>query len=364
MKKILFVSPFAYPLFAPECELKFGGAEVQMYLLAKELAKDDNFSVNFAVLDVGQEQKQKIENVNVYTAYKRGRNILNLIKAPCKLFNLLKYIKPDIVINRAHGVEAGICAFYCKLNKSKFIYSIASDFDITGDRFQGFRGKIFKYGFYNAEKLIAQSKDQMNLLSQISPEQYKKSVLIKNSFLIENTEKEKNNVLWVGSSADVKRPQVFVDLAKKFPEQNFVMIMTKSGVNIDLWYSIKKQIEKLENIELIEKVPFKEIKKYFAQAKVFINTSRAEGFPNTFLQAINGKTPILSLRVDPDNFIVTNKCGLECADDIQKLEDNLKKLLKDKVLRETMGANGQEYIKENHNLEKNIEKWKEVFNNC
>ena len=77
--KACFVSPFAYSLFNPEVELKFGGAEVQMYLLATELAKDENFDVNFVVLDLGQKEKEEYQGDKVYKSYQRGRNIFNLI---------------------------------------------------------------------------------------------------------------------------------------------------------------------------------------------------------------------------------------------------------------------------------------------
>ncbi len=96
--KVCFVSPFAYSLFNPEVDLKFGGAEVQMYLVATELAKDENFNVNFVVLDVWQKKKEKHQGVEVYKAYKRGRNILNLIKAPLEQIITLAKINPDIVL--------------------------------------------------------------------------------------------------------------------------------------------------------------------------------------------------------------------------------------------------------------------------
>ena len=45
--KICFVVLKAYPLFNPDVKSNFGGAEVDSYLLATELAKDKNFEVSF-----------------------------------------------------------------------------------------------------------------------------------------------------------------------------------------------------------------------------------------------------------------------------------------------------------------------------
>jgi hypothetical protein len=47
---------------------------------------------------------------------------------------------------------------------------------------------------------------------------------------------------------------------------------------------------------------------YFDQCKVFINTSKYEGFPNTFLQAWRRGIPVIS-SVDPDDVIQSKKLG-------------------------------------------------------
>ncbi len=358
--KVCFVSPFAYSLFDPEVDLKFGGAEVQMYLVATELAKDENFDVNFVVLDVGQKKKEKHQGVEVYKAYKRGRNILNLIKAPLEQVITLAKINPDIVISRAAGVEVGISAFYCKLFRKKFIYSIAHDNDVDKSRFRGFRGKIFKYGFERADHLIAQSQKQVEILEN----SYNKNIkIISNSFNIRKNLNfsKKEFILWVGSSIDFKRGEIFLKLAQEFPEERFIMIMTKSKANLEKWEKISGETEKISNLELVEQVPFKQINEYFVRAKVFVNTSTVEGFPNTFLQAMMNKTMILSLVVDPDDFINKYECGFSCNDNFNELKDKLDYVLNDKDIRVNMGENGYKYISKNHNIKENLKLWKETI---
>jgi len=229
------------------------------------------------------------------------------------------------------------------------------------ERFKGLRGKIFQFGFRNADLLVAQSRDQIKILEKKYPSKAQKAVLIKNSFPLKNLTEEKKNILWVGSSADVKRPQIFLDLAQEFPGEKFVIIITKSTVNLELWKEIKERVREMKNVRFFEKVNFIEIDKYFAQAKVFVNTSVFEGFPNTFLQALATQTPLLSLKVDPDDFIIKNNCGLVCGDDFEKLKNNLKRLLENQEEREKMGRQGQEYLKQNHDIKKNIEEWKKFL---
>ncbi|MFW5888115.1 MAG: glycosyltransferase family 4 protein [Patescibacteria group bacterium] len=360
--KVCFVSPFAYPLFNPKTDLKFGGAEVQMYLVATELAKDENFDVNFVVLDLGQERKEEYNGVRVYKAYKRGRSFFNLVRAPLKLIATLSKICPDVVISRAAGVEVGFSCLYTKIFRKKLIYSIAHDRDVNRSFFQGLRGRIFKFGFEHANCYIAQSQKQVDILEKTYDRKFNNIQVIPNSFYLEDKDSgPKESILWVGSSIDFKRPEIFADLAEEFPEERFVMIMTKSKAAPEKWKKIEQRAKDIDNLELIEQIPFKEIDDYFARAKVFVNTSTAEGFPNTFLQAMIVKTPILSLNVDPDGFIEKNKCGFSCRDSIEELQLKLKQLLENKEMRERMGENGYEHITKNHDINKNIQEWKRII---
>jgi len=358
--KICFVSSTAYPLFNPNYKSSFGGAEMQIYLISKELAKDNNFDVNIIVATNNGRGKEIYNKVKVYKAYNLKRNLLNFIKASFKLYFALKKIKPDIVIRRAGGGEVGVCALYCKLNKKKFIYSIAHDFDLNGVFSQGLKGKIFEYGFRRADIFIAQTGNQVSVFKKRHYESIDNLHLIKNSLKInKKSTYKKDAILWVGRSIDFKRPEIFIALAKEFPHEKFVMIMQKS--NLKLWDKIYRQAKEVKNIELIERVEFNKIDEYFNKAKIFVNTSIDEGFPNTFLQAANAQTPILSLKVNPDNFITKYECGISCDDDFDKLKQGLKKIIQGKEYYNNLANNCLVYLNKNHNIKENIKKWKKVI---
>lgn len=358
--KICFVASTAYSLFNPSYKASFGGAELQIYLISKELAKDDKIDVSVIVAANNGRQIEVYDKVNVYKAYNLKRNFLNYIKSSIQLYFALKKINPDIVIRRSGGGEVGVCALYCKLNKKKFIYNVASDFDLNGVFFQGSKGKIFKYGFLHSDKYIAQTNSQVKILKQKYNKNINNIYLIKNSFHINQSNAyKKENILWVGRSINIKRPEIFLKLAKDFSKEKFVMIMQKS--DSQLWDKINNKAKNIQNLELIKRVDFHEINKYFNKAKVFVNTSTGEGFPNTFLQAANAQTPILSLKVNPDSFITNNKCGTACNDDYTQLKQSLKKMLQDKIYYQNLANNCLKYINKNHNIKENIKKWKKII---
>ncbi len=361
-KKVLFVSTFAYPLFDQEFKGKFGGSEVQMRFLAKELAKDDEYDVHFAVLDMGQEDKE-IDGISFHKTYKRGKGAFNVIKAFFKIRSVIKISGSDVVICRAAGPEVGVCAFWARLLKKKMIYSIAHDRDVDSSRFKGFFGKVFEYGFKRADHLVAQSLRQVEILKEYSNKDVENVSIIKNSFPVQRrkNDKEKEYILWVGRAVEFKRPELFISLAKLFPDEKFLMVMAKGG-RPELWQQTKDEAQKAKNLEMVPDVAFNEVEDYFAKAKIFINTSEAEGFPNTFLQAAFFKAPILSLDVDPDSFLSKSGCGLCAKGNMDKLEDQLENLLDDEQVRQKTCDKCEEYLLSEHNLERNIEKWKKVIN--
>ena len=361
--KVCFQSTFAYPLFNPKSKVKHGGSEVQVYLLAKELAKDEKYDVTVLVGDFGQKNIEYYDNVKVVKGHKLEKNAVNYIKGPIKLYRALKKINPDVVIQRSACAETSICAYYCKKNNKKFIYSVAGEWDVTGEfAKKGMVGKLFSYGLKNTDKIITQNKNQENALRKWRREKSKDTTLIKTGYEIPETSKTtKETILWVGRCHELKQPEIFISLSEKIPEEKFVMIMPK-GNDIEKWNKLKKKSEKIQNLRLIEKVPFHKIEKHFQEAKIHVNTSKHEGFPNTFIQAAKNKTPIVSLNVNPDNF--ASKYGHYCKNNFEKLVEKTRTLAKDKSKIKELGSKAYKYVEKEHSIERIIEKWKKEIKRC
>ena len=87
--EICFIAPKAYPLFHPETSGVFGGAEVDLYILAVELAKDEKFKVSFVTADYGQNQHSIINNVQIIKSLNFKSNFLIGAARIWKAMNLL-----------------------------------------------------------------------------------------------------------------------------------------------------------------------------------------------------------------------------------------------------------------------------------
>jgi glycosyltransferase involved in cell wall biosynthesis len=118
--------------------------------------------------------------------------------------------------------------------------------------------------------------------------------------------------------------------------------------------------KKVKNLQFLKRVHFDEMEDNFQRAKLFVCTSKGEGFPNTYVEACKHSTPILSLSVNPDNFLNRFNCGICAGDDWNKFSSQLGVLL-DPKKRDEYGKNARRYAEQNHDITKIVEKYKEVF---
>lgn len=350
--------PKAYQLFNPEVKSTFGGAEVQLSLLAKELAKRSDLDIHFMVADYGQKERETYESVEVWRSLNFKQSIF---KQFFTFFRVFKKINADIYIQRTLTPQSGLIASYCKLKRKRFVYMVAHDSETDGTHrvYRNFVASFLaKLTFKLADKVIVQNQFQeKNLL-----EKKIKSYILNSSYPVdENIQKRKQFVLWVGRSEEWKRPELFLELAKLMPQEQFVMICPPATNNLKFSKEIEKKAKKIKNLKFIEFVPFRQIDDYFAKAKVFVNTSTQEGFPNTFIQAMKNKTPILSLNVNPNEFITDYYCGFCCDDNFDLLKENLRILLSDSALYNGMSENAFKYAKVNHDIKVNAQQFLEII---
>ena len=90
---VCFVSPKAYPLFDPGANGVIGGAEVDLYLLATELAKDSDYQVSCITADYDQPTEKTIENVKIIKSLDFKQN---QITSAMKIWKALKKANADI----------------------------------------------------------------------------------------------------------------------------------------------------------------------------------------------------------------------------------------------------------------------------
>jgi glycosyltransferase involved in cell wall biosynthesis len=163
----------------------------------------------------------------------------------------------------------------------------------------------------------------------------------------------------VGRYTDFKQPELFLKLAEFFPYEKFSMICQILGHN-NKYDMISEKSKKMKNVTFISHIPYNQIDTFYQNAKIFVNTSRAEGFPNTFIQACKAGVPILSLNVNPDGFLDKFDCGICSGGSFEQLVESLNFMLAEDRYIE-MGKNGENYVRQNHDIAKIAEEYKKYF---
>lgn len=355
--KICFIDWFAYGLFNPKSNIVFGGAQIQLYLLAQELAKNKKNKISFLTDNQKVNQQDRIGPIDVYQFVRsprneglKGRLLVGYWYFFIRLFFQLKKINAQVYFQRAASAETGLIALICKLLHRRFIFMVAHIQDVNGCYIQsnGIRGWLFSIGLKLADKIICQTHDQQR---KLAPALRKKSLFIASGYPIKSSPKiNKQGILWVARAETWKQPNLFIQLAQKFLQEKFTMICPPAENEPDYFQVIATLAEKIPNLKFIKLVPFQEIDAYFASAKVFISTSVSEGFPNTFIQAAKNMTPIISFKVNPDNIINKYQIGFWAEGNERQMIILLKKLLKDHQLRKRLALNAYRYAGKYHDI--------------
>ena len=352
--KICFIDWFAYPLFNARSKIVFGGAQIQLYFLAKELARNKRFKIIFLTDNKKNNRQETFGAIQVNQLLLASLG--NYWQFFIQLLGQLNMICADVYIQRAASAETGLIALVCRMLEKRFIFMVAHEQDINGDfvKRNGWRGKLFLLGLKLADKIICQTKKQQSYLA----EQYRnKSVVVASGFPLKlqpGDRVRKEGVLWVARAEDWKQPEMFIRLAQKFPQEKFTMICPPAENNPNYFKIIETKAQKIPNLKFIPWVPFNRIDSYFRKAKIFVSTSFSEGFPNTFIQAWQNLVPVISYKVNPDKIIDKHRLGFCANGDEGQMEKLLKKVLKNNQLRRQLAVNSYNYVRQYHDLKKNI----------
>jgi glycosyltransferase involved in cell wall biosynthesis len=329
----------------------FGGESVQQTMLALAF-RDLGYEVSMVVLDYGQPDGEILEGIRVWKTYREdsGIPILRFVHPRASsIFSALTRADSDIYFQSCSAAMTGFVAWHAKRNERAFIFRVASDGDCVSDlpliRYDRDRA-IYRYGLKRADLVAAQSYHQQTLLAK----SFDQSSTVVNMAvgIPEITEKGHSefDVLWVNNLRPLKRPHQVLRLAERLPQYRFAMIGGAVPGSEDLYQDVVREARSISNLDVLGPVPFHEAAEYFLRARVFINTSEIEGFPNSMLQAWAAGLPVISY-FDPDGLNEKLKLG-HCPIDIDDMGQSIKRFLENDVLREETGGRARQYVATNH----------------
>lgn len=366
-RSITFIAPFAYPLFSKDCASSTGGAERQFFLFGRELVKK-GWRVSFITARPNYGSPSSDHGFSVYHAdfSYLGGSKFRMAYCWVSLLSAMKHADTNYYVVKTPAHLLLPMSIFCRFYRRKLVFWTQTSHDSTqirkGINYTGSR--MQDWGLKLADIIVAQTKEQKRgfeanygIHATVVPSicsSLNSHVLSK----LDCSDEKHIDLLWVGNSSANKQQEEFFELARLLPDRTFAIAMNRSDAK--RFESAAKEAEKLPNVTFLGAVPPLEMERWFQKAKLFLNTSIREGFPNTFLQAWMNGVPVVSLNIDPDKIIEKNRLGyvvhkkgnLEDQSDFKNLAQEtvvyVETLLNDDGIRQEMGKRAILYVNKNH----------------
>ena len=352
--KFAFLSSYAHLALDPASNRVSGGAELQVALLARELARRGH-EVSIISGDIGQPEEQTLQGVRILNGGKfQTGGLADTARALPKVWGLLRRERP-------HCVALLGCTtwLYFLLQMRRFldfrlIFICGLDTEVNGEyrRAHPCKGALFEQGVRRSDLRYAMTEDQARMFAQGGMD----CRLYRNLILERSTPYQENkaiDLLWIARCQPIKRPHLFLDLVEAMPEARCEMICPREDEA--LWQSVAKRAESLKNLQFIERVPYHQVQAHYDRAELFVNTSTYEGWPNSFIQAGLGRTALLSLAVNPDQLFAKYQLGAFTSDSLADLISRARRFLNDPVARREAQAECHRFVCELHDNTKNTD---------
>jgi len=303
-------------------------------------------------LNFGQPERVQVDGIAVHRAHAPDSGIPVLRFVHPKLTSLwaaMARANADVYYQRTCGALTGIVAAFCRSHSRPFVYAAAHDrdFDPALPLIRLYRDRsLYRWGLRRADAIVVQSAEQRESCARTFglPSRHIPSCYLPPASAASATA---GYVLWVSTMRDWKRPELFIELAARLPQLRFRMV---GGPDDPGYYEvIRARAAQVPNLEFNGFVPYADIDREFDGARVFVNTSVAEGFPNTFLQSWARGIPAVSF-TDP-GCVLDGAAVVQVARSIDHMAQLVADLMtNDRSWRE-IGVTSHEYFSQHHSLE-------------
>jgi len=346
-RRICIVGLDSYGMLSGEENPKYiGGESIQHVLLARAW-RDLGHDVSMIVHDEGQGARREIDGITAIAAHSRHGGIRGLRffhPRATRLLSALMGADADTYYQSPAGAYTGITGWYCRTTGRRFIFRIASDSDCEKEhgRIQFWRDrKLYNYGLRSANVIASQTEFQAQLLRE---NHGLESTVV--NMMVEAPRKDAGaerdiDVLWVSNLRALKRPELALELARQLPQVKFTLAGGPMPGGETYYEDVLAAAARLPNVTMLGAVRYAETGALFDRAKVFLNTSSIEGFPNTFLQAWIRGVPVVTF-FDPDSLVQRLSLGYT-ASSVDEMREAIRSLLQNDDERRLTGRRAHEF---------------------
>ncbi|HEY2628606.1 MAG TPA: glycosyltransferase family 4 protein [Usitatibacter sp.] len=360
---ICFLAPTTWPVLSGSIDVKVvGGAEVQQSLIAPALARR-GYRVSMVSLDYGQPDRSEVAGVTIHNMHRPDEGIPGLRFLHPRLTSLwrvLKQVDADVYYQRTAAAYTGFLAHFCRRHGRKSIYAGASDVDfLPGQEDIRFARdkRIFEWGVRRVDRVITQNTVQK---SQLFEHYGLEGPVIPSCYMAPQGARADRGgyVLWTASVRASKRAELALEIARQLPGYRFVIVggPDRDRKSLQYYASLSNEAKALPNVEMKGFVPFAEAERLFDGARVVLNTSLYEGFPNTFLQAWARAIPNVAF-IDTGSRTKGGEPVYDIARDVSDAIHKVDRLMRDDIHWREASSRVFAHYRDNHAIEAIIDRY-------
>ncbi len=361
--KICFLGLDNLPVLAPDYrQHAIGGESVQQTLLGRALARRGH-EVGMVVGDYGQADGARWDGILVYKAFRpdAGLPVLRFLHPRWTgIWSALARADADLYYTSCAGMQVGLLAWFSRRHRKRFVFRAASDSDCdpaqllvryARDRW------LYAQGLRSADAVLVQSAAQAAALQR----NYGRRGRIAGMLVQAQPPAGVRDidVLWVGNIRRVKRPDRALELARRLPQFRIHMVGGPLPGEETLFDRVSRTASDLANLKFHGRLPCAEASALYSRARLLVNTSDVEGFPNSYLQAWASGVPVVSL-IDPDDVIAHQGLGI-AASSPGDIADAARHLLSDAAALSAASDRCRSYMAREYPEERVLAPYLEVF---
>jgi glycosyltransferase involved in cell wall biosynthesis len=317
-RRICFVGLPNLAVLAPEFDRSGASGEpVQQTLLAKALARR-GYDISMVTADRGQPDGATWHGVRTFKAFapQAGLPLLRFVHPRWTgLWSALSRADADVYYSSCAGGLAGQVAMFCAWRSRRYVFRVASDSDCMPDaliirRWYWRDKRLYEYALKQADGVLAQSvRQQELLLHNFGRQSSLAHMLVGASGTNLDFGRRDIHALWVSNIRRLKRPDILLDIAAELPRVPFHIVGGPVAGERELFDEAQGRARAAPNVRFDGPLAYDDAAALYGRARVFVNTSDMEGFPNTYLQAWASGTPVVAF-FDPDGLIAEHGLGI------------------------------------------------------
>lgn len=341
---------------------------------------DSSLGKDIYHFNIARPLKKKIKNADrgykgfINAGFFRVFKSILITSFHLSIFPFIMFIKrPKIVHIAATGGfvfwEDSIYILISKLYGKKIFIHYLGSFDIFFEESSFLERKLITYVFNKSDFIGVLSKKVKVLVGSIYsntnniliiPSSINFKLFANNNVLLKKNNKIR--ILFLGGFDAYKKGvidivSVIPNIIAKNKNVEFI-IGTSKKINISIDINIKNNIVFLEWIPENEKIPL------YNSSDIFLLPSYDEGLPYTMIEAMAAGLPIISTYIGGIPEVIKHGINgyLLNPGDQNKMQEYILNLVNDSELRNTMGKNNKDLIKQNYSLSRNIKIINDTYN--